>query len=156
MAQTISQNFHKNCFITLLYQSFHFFITWWHISRSLSGKKNCCNVNTKPKQWCYSLCEALCSKSGVTVQRQKVQCLNFLQVELLTRFPLWYRLDRNVTRGILYRWKPKLVIAYYTLYWNGRHQNQKPQAEICSLALIFFIKINFMKQNSIIIKPQTI
>ena len=42
----------------------------------------------------------------------------------------------------------------YILYWFWRHQNQKPQVKICSLNWYSSMKINFMKQNSIIIKPQ--
>ena len=43
-----------------------------------------------------------------------------------------------------------------TLYWHRMYQIQKPKVEMGSLRLIFYNNLNFMKQNSIIIKPQAI
>ena len=42
------------------------------------------------------------------------------------------------------------------LYWHRMYQIQKPKVEMGSLRLIFYNNLNFMKQNSIIIKPQAI
>ena len=44
----------------------------------------------------------------------------------------------------------------HTLYWHRICQIQKPKVEMGSLRLISYNNFNFMKQNSIIIKPQVI